>query len=51
MAYQNMHVLGCSYPAAVEQLVSATAGRRPGGPSGSGMAVEGEMRSAAEVGA
>ena len=50
MAYQNMTILGCSYPAAVEEAVGEWAvGRRGGGPSGSGFGVEGELRAAAEV--
>ena len=51
MAYQNMHVLGCSYPAPVEEAVNATAGSAAAGKRGvvgnaSGMAVEGERRAA-----
>ena len=49
MAHQNMTILGCSYPSAVEeQVVAGGGGRRGGQASGSGMAVEGEMRAAAE---
>ena len=46
MAYQNMTILGCSYPAAVEEAVGP-AGQRRGGGGSSGMAVEGELRAAA----
>ena len=46
MAYQNMTILGCTYPTAVEEAVGDWAPRKDGG---SGMAAEGEMRAAAEA--
>jgi len=48
MAHLNMSVLGCKYPAAVEEQVSAVAGGAKRS-AASGMAVEGEMRAAAEA--
>ena len=46
MAYQNMTILGCSYPTAVEEAVGTWAPKRHGA---SGAAIEGELRAAAQA--
>jgi hypothetical protein len=46
MAHSNMTILGCTYPAAVQAEAGGGRDIGPGGASSSGMAVEGELRSA-----